>query len=107
MKYLTLNEEILLLCIWRLGNDAYGVAIRDLYVETTGNKIVLGTMYNSLDYLVKKKYVSTWKGEASPERGGKAKTFFKVTNLGLQALKRTRELQNLIWNGMPDTIFAD
>jgi len=35
MKYLTLNEEILLLCIWRLGNDAYGVAIRDLYVETT------------------------------------------------------------------------
>jgi len=107
MKYLTLNEEILLLCIWRLADDAYGVAIRDLYVETTGNKIVLGTMYNSLDYLVKKQYVTTWKGESSPERGGKAKTFFKVTKPGIQALKRTRELQTSIWEGIPEAIFSE
>jgi DNA-binding PadR family transcriptional regulator len=107
MKYLTLNEEILLLTIWRLKDNAYGVAIRDSYVQTTGNSIVLGTMYNSLDYLVKKKYVSTEKGESTPERGGKGKTYFRVTSTGLQALKKTRELQSTIWDGIPETIFTE
>ncbi|MCP4728307.1 MAG: PadR family transcriptional regulator [bacterium] len=107
MKYLTLNEEILLLTIWRLGSEAYGVAIRDKYVETTGNSIVLGTMYNSLDYLVKKKYVMTNKGEPTPERGGKRKTYFQVTKPGLTALKRTRNLHSAIWDGVPETIFPE
>lgn len=105
MKYLTLNEEILLLTIWRLKDNAYGVAIRDLYVETTGKSIVLGTMYNSLDYLVKKRYVTTRKAESTPERGGRGKTYFEITDLGLEALKRTRELHNSIWQDIPDTIF--
>ena len=107
MKYLTLNEEILLITIWQLGEEAYGVAIHDLYVKTTGNKIVLGTLYNSLDYLEKKKYVKTHKGEPSSERGGKSKTFFTVTSLGLQALKRTRDLQNTMWEKIPETIFTE
>ncbi len=107
MKYLTLNEEVLLLTIWRLGENAYGVAIRDLYVEMTENSIVLGTMYNSLDYLVKKKFVVTRKGAPTSERGGKGKTFFNVTNLGLQALKKTKELHKSVWEDIPETIFSE
>ncbi len=106
MKYLTLNEEILLLTIWRLGEEAYGVTIRDLYISQTGNSIVMGTLYNSLDYLVKKGFVVTRKGEPTSERGGKRKVYYNITRPGLEALKNTRELHSTVWQGIPDTIFG-
>ena len=105
MKLLTLNEEILLLSIWKLGDEAYGVKILDQYSSTTGKEIVMGTLYNSLDYLVKKGYISTQRGEPTPERGGKRKVFYSVTKSGLEALKITKELHESVWEDIPDTIF--
>ena len=105
MKLLTLNEEILMLSIWKLGDDAYGVKILDQYSKYTGKEIVMGTLYNSLDYLVKKGYISTRRGNPIPERGGKRKVFYSVTKSGLKALKTTKELHESVWDDIPDTIF--
>ena len=59
MKKLTVNEEIFLIAIWHLKDDAYGVKIRKKIRELTGSSILFGTLYNTLDYLVKKGYVET------------------------------------------------
>ncbi|MCP4728295.1 MAG: PadR family transcriptional regulator [bacterium] len=105
MKYLTLNEEVLLLTIWRLREEAYGVTIRDEYTRATQKNIVMGTMYNSLDYLVKKGFVITEKGEPTAERGGRSKIYYRVTKTGLEALKKAKELHDSVWETIPGSIF--
>ncbi|MFC1476878.1 helix-turn-helix transcriptional regulator [candidate division KSB1 bacterium] len=100
MRILTLNEEILLLAIWRLRENAYGVTIREKVIDTTGKKIVYGTLYNSLDKLVKKKYVKTVKGDPTPERGGRSKIFYILTAAGIEALKNTGNLHRTMWHGI-------
>ena len=102
MDLLTLHEQILLLTIWRLGEDAYGVSIRERVVQMTKKNIVYGTLYNSLDKLVKKDFVVTTKGEPTPERGGRSKIYYTLTKEGLAALQKAKELQSNLWDGVPD-----
>jgi DNA-binding PadR family transcriptional regulator len=102
MAVLTLNEEMLLLAIWRLGSNAYGVTIMDQVREISGKKIVYGTLYNSLDNLVKKSYVATEEGEPTPERGGRRKVFYSLTKKGAEALRETRKLHLSMWEGISD-----
>ncbi len=102
MKLLTIHEEILLLAIWRLKKNAYGVTIREQVMKATMQKIVYGTLYNSLDKLVKKGFVITKKGDPSPERGGRSKVFYILTPAGQNALRKSKELHQSIWDGIPD-----
>ena len=102
MDMLTLHEQILLLAIWRLGENAYGVAIRELVVSMTKKNIVYGTLYNSLDKLVKKEFVITMRGEPTPERGGRSKIYYSLTKDGKAALQKAKELQSTLWDGIPD-----
>lgn len=102
MKKLTLNEQIFLIAIWNLGDDAYGVKIRDKIMDLTGSSMMFGTVYNTLDKLVKKGYVSTRKGgEPTEERGGYKKVFYTLTKDGLAALRKARELQEALWAEIP------
>ena len=102
MDILTLNEQILLLTIWKLNDNAYGVPIMEKLRETTKKKIVYGTLYNSLDNLVQKGYVVTIKGEPTPERGGRSKVYYALTEKGKAALQKAKELQVYLWEGVPD-----
>lgn len=97
MKYLTLNEEILLLAIWKLEDNAYPVSIREEVMKMTGRNLVYGTLYRSLEYALKKRLVVFRRGEPTAERGGKGKLFFSLTKEGMAALLTTRELQKSIW----------
>ena len=102
MKKLTLNEQIFLIAIWHLKEDAYGVKIREKIIALTGYSIMFGTVYNTLDKLVKKGYVTTQKGtEVFPDRGGYQKVFYTLTENGKLALRKARELQNTLWEGTP------
>ena len=74
MSVLTLNEEIILVAVCRLGGSTHGVAIRDKVAEISGKEIVYGTLYNSLEYLIRKGYVRSAKGDPTPERGGRQYT---------------------------------
>lgn len=97
---LTKSEEIILLAIWKLKDDAYGVKIRKHLLETIDFNITYGTLYSYLDQLVKKEYVEKTSGEPTPERGGRRKIFYKVSALGIDALKKSQELQKTLWEGI-------
>jgi DNA-binding PadR family transcriptional regulator len=101
MSFLTRKEEIIMIAIWKLGGNAYGVSIREKVIELSRQKIVYGTLYNSLEYLIRKGFVSSKKGCPAPERGGKSKTIYSITQEGEIAIQKTRELQEQIWQDMP------
>ena len=100
MNSLTLNEQVLLLVIWQLKDGAYPVSIRDKVIKITKKKVVYGTLYNSLDQLVKKGYVTSRKGEPTSERGGKSKIYFTLTDEGIFALQHSKQFYETLWQGI-------
>ncbi len=105
MKKLTINEEIFLISIWHLREEAYGVKIREKILEFTGSSILLGTLYNTLDQLIKKGYVSSRKGEVTSQRGGHNKVYYSLSKDGETALHDARQLQGKLWEGIPSNAF--
>ena len=102
MKWLTKSEEMLLLTIWRLKDDAYGVTIRKQLMDLTGENMTYGTLYSSLDQLSRKGYVDKRDGEPTAERGGRRKIYYTITKIGMEALEKTRELNLQMWEGIGD-----
>jgi PadR family transcriptional regulator, regulatory protein PadR len=84
-------EEIVLLALVRLREDAYGVSIRREIADRTGRDYSFGAVYTTLERLELKGYVSSRLGEPTPERGGRAKRYFHIQAPGLRALERSRE----------------
>ncbi|MCP4724709.1 MAG: PadR family transcriptional regulator [bacterium] len=105
MKVLTRSEEILLLAIWHLEENAYGVSIREKVKEMADMSIAFGALYVQLDILVKKGYAKKFLGEPTPERGGKRKKYYTLTENGKLSLQTARELNSSIWDGVPDVAF--
>ena len=101
MKYLSRNDEILLLAILRLKDDAYGVTIRQEVLERTRKKITFGALWVSLDNLAKKGYITKSVSDPTPTRGGRGKIYYRLTPQGLWALQRVRDLQQNLWAGIP------
>ena len=103
MKLLSRQEELMLLTIWKLGDNAYGVPIRGDISRTTNKYWSIGAIYDILDRLTKKKLVSVILGEPEKVRGGKRKRFYRVTKQGFKALDEIRLLQKKIWSNLPET----
>lgn len=82
-------EQLVLLAILRLGDEAYGMRIRREIDERAGRPISVGAMYSTLDRLEQKGFVDSALGEATSERGGRAKRFFTVNPSGRQMLTRS------------------
>ncbi|ODS59607.1 MAG: PadR family transcriptional regulator [Acidobacteria bacterium SCN 69-37] len=78
-------EYLMLTAAARLGDDAYGAAIRQEIEQVTGRACSLGALYTTLDRLEKKALIKTWMGEATPQRGGRAKRMVRVTAKGARA----------------------
>jgi DNA-binding PadR family transcriptional regulator len=78
-------EYLLVAAAVRLGEQAYGAAIREEIESTTGRRCSLGALYTTLDRLETKALVETWMGEATAERGGRAKRMVRVTAKGMEA----------------------
>jgi len=79
-------ENLLLLVILRLDHRAYGVAIRQELIDQAKKDVAIGAIYTGLDRLEQKGFVESWSGEPTPERGGRAKKFYRVTAKGKSAL---------------------
>jgi DNA-binding PadR family transcriptional regulator len=84
-------EELVLLALVRLRENAYGVTIRREIAERTGRDVSFGAVYTTLERLQTKGYVSSRIGEPTPERGGRAKRYFRIEAPGIRALNETRE----------------
>ena len=105
MKFLSRQEELMLLSIWKLDDNAYGVTIRQNVTETTGKYWSIGAVYDVLDRLTKKGLVSTVVGDPVKARGGKSKRFYKITKSGFKALEEVRYLQQKAWVDLPKPAF--
>ena len=105
MKDLTLTEEMFLLAVWKLKDDAYGVTIRQHVSEETDRVYPYGTLYSALDKLVERGYLTREKSDPTPERGGRSKIYYYITDEGIVALKAAMELKNRLWNGLDQLSF--
>lgn len=100
MKLLTRAEELVLLAIWRLGEEAYCVPILDQVQEVSRKKWTLGSIYITLHRLEKKNLVESELGKPTAERGGKSKRFYTVTSRGVEALRATHMVEKAMWSGI-------
>jgi len=98
--YLGELEQIVLLALIRLGDNAYGVPIRQQIERRTQRSLSIGALYRTLERLEDKGFVSSRTGDPTPERGGRAKRFFRAEPLGLRALRRTRDALDVMWEGL-------
>ena len=101
MDLLTRREEIILLSVWRLREEAYGMAIRNHVSQVTGKKWLFGSIYTPLEKLLEKGYLRSEKGEPTPERGGRAKVYFMLTNDGLNALMNLQKVYEFLSKDIP------
>ena len=101
MKELTLLEQMILAAIIALDANAYGVSIRKKVEKLTGKRLMYGTLYNALDQLLRKDYVSKQKGTTSSARGGRPRIYYSLTPIGKKALRTSYDLQQAIWNSIP------
>lgn len=106
MKRLTLNEQIFLVAVWRLKDEAYGVKTREAVIKMTGGRILFGTVYNTLDYLSQKGLVASQKTQSPSRHGGNNRVYYRLTEAGREALENSRKLQDAIWEGIPRSAFA-
>jgi len=106
MAELTKLEEQILLSVWKLGENAYGLTIYRHIVEITEKKIAIGGIYYPLERLVKKRFLDAHKGEPTAERGGQSKRYYRLTKHGLEALMKERKAQDAFWRGLPDLTIA-
>ena len=102
MEILTRKEELILLAIYKLGDDAYGVTIREFIKERTGISIKFGAIYAPLARLVRLRYVDSNNTDPVPEPGGRSKIVYRLTKDGIDALKRIQEVNSAMWEDMPN-----
>ncbi len=99
-EYLGEFEQMVLLCVARLGEDAYGMSILDELAETTGTEAAVASVYAALDRLERRGLVTSEVGAPTPERGGRAKRYFTLSPAGTVALERSRSALEALWEGL-------
>src|SRR5262247_3985376 len=93
-------EQVVLLAILRLGDEAYGVTVRDVIADRTHRRPTAGHLYTTLDRLEERGLVTSRFGDPTPQRGGRAKRYFKVTAAGLKAVARVQRGYQRLLNGV-------
>ena len=93
-------EQVILLAVVRLGSKAYGMTVRREIENRTGRAISIGAVYTTLERLQAKGYVSSFTGEPTAERGGRAKRFFQIEASGEDALRTSHEAIRKMTQGL-------
>lgn len=99
-------EQIVLLAILRLGQQAYGVPIRLDIEQRTGRAVTVGALYRTLDRLEDKGYISSVFSDPIPERGGRSKRYFTVRPRGLRTLRASRQALSAMWEGLETLVLG-
>ena len=94
-------ELMVMLAVIRLGDAAYGVPISKAIEESTSREVLIGSVYAALERLEEKGFVASEVGESTPERGGRAKRYFRITEKGLRQVRHTRSALIKLWQGIP------
>lgn len=101
-SYLGEFELMILLAVIHLGEDAYGVPISRELEKHRGREVSVGSVYAALERLESKGLITSSLGDPTPERGGKAKRFFRITKVGLRQVHETRRVLAKLWKNLPE-----
>ena len=94
-------QEIVLLTILVLDDNAYGVTIKREIKERVNRSISRGALHTALTRLEEKGFIKSWQGEANEERGGRKKRYYDVSNKGVSALQDAKDIRDQLWNEAP------
>ncbi len=106
MKFLTKQEELFLLAIFRIGQDAYLVNIREHLKLHAGKDWAFGSIYITLEKLVQKGLTQTRIGTPSTSQGGKARKYYELTQAGIDALNKNKRIHDKMWKEFNEYIPA-
>ncbi len=102
MRMLSRSEEMVLLAVWKLKQEAYCVPIQDYLQEATGKKWSFSSIYNPLDRLEKSGLLDSFTTDPIKERGGRSKRIYRLMRLGREALREIRSIQDFLWEAAPE-----
>ncbi len=105
MARLSRNEEIILLSIWKLDDNAYGVTIRKSFMEMTRQILHYGSLYNTLELLTRKGFVTCRESRPESRKGGRRKKLYYLTPTGRKALKEAQSVYRSVWGTVSDLEF--
>jgi PadR family transcriptional regulator, regulatory protein PadR len=100
LPYLGEFEQLVLLAVLRLGDEAYAVTIRRSIEEAAARTVSRGALYTTLERLEAKGLLSSRMGEPNAERGGRARRYHKVTAAGMRALRAAHEAVSRLSAGL-------
>jgi DNA-binding PadR family transcriptional regulator len=100
-RLLTDFEIMILLAILRVGDEAYGVPIAREIETTTGRVVQLPAIYAALERLQGQQLIESRLGEATAQRGGRAKKYFSLTPAGIGSVRDTRKALTALWARLP------
>jgi DNA-binding PadR family transcriptional regulator len=100
MVILAVKEEIILSALTMLGGKSSGAPLRKKVIEISQKEIVYGTLYNLMDVLIRKGYVTSRKSDPQPVQGGRSKTIYAITGEGRRALRETLALHEQLRKGL-------
>ena len=104
MKLLSRTEEMILIIVCNLQDDAFGLNIRDEAEATTGRKYSIGGIYVPLERLEKRGFLKTENEKGASSRLGRPRRRYLITAKGIAALSELRSLQDALWSSLPDRI---
>jgi DNA-binding PadR family transcriptional regulator len=104
VKLLSRAEELILLAVWKLEGEAYCIPIKEKISFITEKNWSLGSIYMPLDRLIRKGYLISHLSESTPERGGRQKRIYELTDQGKKALLYVRQVQNEMWRDLPQSL---
>lgn len=97
-------EQMLLLAILRLNDDAYGVRLMEELDERVGRSVSRGSVYVTLDRMEEKGWIESTSVPAGSDRGGRPRRVVAVTPLGMEQLRRSRDALFRLWDGLEDAL---
>ena len=95
-------EELVLLMVAILDEDAYVFRLREEILDQLGRAVAMGAMHATLSRLEKKGFLSSEMKGATKERGGRRKRVYQLTSSGREAVVKAREMREMLWNQLPD-----
>lgn len=107
MLKLSRHEEFILLSIWKLKDNAYGVTIRHDFMDTTSRSLHYGSLYNTLELLIRKGLVICRESSPDARRGGRRKKLYFLTSKGKKALMEAQDMYRSVWQKVPDFKFKE
>jgi len=97
-------EEIVILTVGILNNEAYSVAIKNEIESRLHRSVSMGALHTALNRLEDKGYLKSFAGESTEERAGRPKKYFQITALGKRAMQFSKDTRDQLWHAIPKAV---